>query len=248
MGAFISTIALALSAFFSQAPLELPVHVFGISVQSARDRMGIDVVKNYNFAFVGQSGSGKSSLINAVRGIGDTEPDSATVGEIETTASVKSYWFRNNDYVVLWDLPGAGTTQHPSATYFEDKALFAFDCLIIVSSERLLEVDIQIAVEATKRNVPVFFVRNKFDNSFNSCKKRSPEKNPSVLANECRKDIRTQISKASENLVDRSIYILSSHAFNDKSVIQMDESAFAADVMTTAATRRNNGAAQHDEV
>ncbi|PAV70597.1 hypothetical protein WR25_02020 [Diploscapter pachys] len=43
----------------------------------ARDKFGIDSVRNYNFAITGESGVGKSTLINAICGYGVKDPRAA---------------------------------------------------------------------------------------------------------------------------------------------------------------------------
>jgi putative ribosome biogenesis GTPase RsgA len=48
-------------------------------IEGARRDHGMDVVNHYNFGVSGLSGVGKSSLINAIRGILDTDPGAAPV-------------------------------------------------------------------------------------------------------------------------------------------------------------------------
>lgn len=76
-------------------------------IKEAREKLGVDAVNNYNFAVVGQSGSGKSSLVNAVRGVPDNdEMRAAKVGEVETTADTSAYPSPEHPHIVFWDLPG----------------------------------------------------------------------------------------------------------------------------------------------
>ena len=86
----------------------------------------------FNFGITGQSRTGKSSLINGLRMIHDSDSDAAPVGEVETTRNITKYTHPNEDRFVLWDMPGAGTYFHPIRTYLQDKCLLAFDCLILV--------------------------------------------------------------------------------------------------------------------
>ncbi|KPP56157.1 hypothetical protein Z043_126284, partial [Scleropages formosus] len=44
-----------------------------------------------NIAVTGESGSGKSTFVNAFRGVGDDETDSAPTGVVETTMEPKCY-------------------------------------------------------------------------------------------------------------------------------------------------------------
>ncbi len=64
--------------------------------------------------------AGKSTLINALRGIEKGEEGYAPVGAYETTLKIEPYYFKPGqaDYCVLWDVPGWGTISVPSANYF----------------------------------------------------------------------------------------------------------------------------------
>ncbi len=75
---------------------------------------------------------GKSTTINALRGIADDDlANAARVNEVETTMAPTQYQHPTIPKLCLWDIPGAGTMQHPIQTYFDDKGLLAFDCLVL---------------------------------------------------------------------------------------------------------------------
>jgi putative ribosome biogenesis GTPase RsgA len=48
-------------------------------IEGAREKAGMDVINHYNFGFSGESGVGKSSLINATRGVKESDPGAAQV-------------------------------------------------------------------------------------------------------------------------------------------------------------------------
>eukprot|EP00026_Physarum_polycephalum_P014515 Phypoly_transcript_15037.p1 GENE.Phypoly_transcript_15037~~Phypoly_transcript_15037.p1 ORF type:complete len:259 (+),score=27.71 Phypoly_transcript_15037:86-862(+) len=206
-------------------------------IREARQNLGIDVVHHYNFAFVGASGSGKSSLVNALRQMNDSDPRAAAVGESETTQVATRYCHPSYAHIMLWDLPGAGTTMHPASTYFRDKALFAFDCLLIVTDDRFLQVDLDIAKEAVEWKVPVFFVRNKADAALQSKRRRCKDTDDIkfMLRTEVSKSILPQLERY--GLHDRRIYIISSWAFIDSTIETMDEQTLLVDIINTAAKR-----------
>ncbi|MFK4750792.1 GTPase [Oceanobacter antarcticus] len=105
---------------------------------------------------IGLSGSGKSSLINAIAG-----ERIAPVGSTEQTMEAQSFLHAGIEFV---DLPGCGTEKWPQSTYIQDLELEEYDCFIIVTSNRLYESDIYLHDEmATKRTKPCFIVRNKID-------------------------------------------------------------------------------------
>lgn len=67
----------------------------------------------------GHAKVGKSSFINAIRGMGPTDPGAAAVGVTEVTHVVRRYeggpMFPHANF---FDIPGSGTLQHPTENYF----------------------------------------------------------------------------------------------------------------------------------
>jgi len=74
-----------------------------------------------NIAITGDSGTGKSTIINTLRGIGPNDPASAQVGLVETTMKPTAYAHPNFPNVIFWDLPGVGTPKNPKSTYKKKK-------------------------------------------------------------------------------------------------------------------------------
>jgi len=252
MGSVVGILAAVASVavYLLSGPTGAPTHVNNPTadlsrdqmIQEARQKLGIDILRHYNFGIVGASGSGKSSLINAVRGLNDTDIEAAKVNEVECTADVSSYQYPHYPYVVLWDLPGAGTAKHPSATYFRDKTLFAFDCLLVVTSDRFSEIDLDIAKNAAIWGVPVVFVRNKIDQALASRKKDAPSgTSEQKLKDDLRADITTKIITQLQKigLEDRKLYLVSSWAYLDTSITEMDEKSLVEDIIIMAYNRRN---------
>jgi len=67
-----------------------------------------------NVAITGNSGTGKSSLNNALRGLKPRDDGAAAVGVKETTLDPHGYDFEPaGPEMRLWDLPGAGTPKFP---------------------------------------------------------------------------------------------------------------------------------------
>ncbi|KAI8388744.1 interferon-inducible GTPase-domain-containing protein [Radiomyces spectabilis] len=130
--------------------------------KQAKDRLGIDA-SYYNVAVIGCAGTGKSSLVNGLLGYKDRHVRAAAVGETETTTEPKGYHHPLLPTLMIWDFPGAGTQNQPANQYFEACSLGIFDALIIVSTDRLMAVDVKLARRALKYRIPVFFIRNKAD-------------------------------------------------------------------------------------
>jgi GTP-binding protein EngB required for normal cell division len=123
------------------------------------------------FGIIGVSGTGKSSLINALAGKAIAE-----VGVKETTGvsgKIAAYEF---DGIILIDLPGVGTANWKTGSYFKNLMKYSplgggyqlrvkdFDCFIIVLANRILEEDLKLyhlIVNRLKKKC--FLVRSKFD-------------------------------------------------------------------------------------
>ncbi|TGZ82239.1 P-loop containing nucleoside triphosphate hydrolase protein, partial [Ascodesmis nigricans] len=120
-----------------------------------------------HFAICGFSGTGKSFLINSLRGLTPYTPNSAPTGQIETTLTPTRYpdprttspYFR----FVWYDIPGAGTLNIPAAQYFIDMGLYIFDFIVLVYGDRFTEVDAAVLEHARRFDVPVFVVRSRAD-------------------------------------------------------------------------------------
>ena len=103
--------------------------------QSAKTRIQYDPEK-LHLAICGSSGSGKSSLINAFRGLKNFDSGAASTGVTETTRSIARYPDLHQELphsrFVWFDVPGAGTLNVPGWQYFNEQGLFIFDIIILV--------------------------------------------------------------------------------------------------------------------
>ncbi|CAI5695130.1 unnamed protein product [Oreochromis niloticus] len=117
-----------------------------------------------NIAITGESGSGKSTFVNAVRELSDGDEGAAPTGVTETTSEVKPYPHPNYPNVTFWDLPGISTTKFPADKYLELVGFEKFDFFIIVSADRFRENDVKLAQEIQKMEKKFYFVRSKIDN------------------------------------------------------------------------------------
>ncbi|HLV40955.1 MAG TPA: GTPase [Brumimicrobium sp.] len=127
-------------------------------------------LESYNNAkikcgIIGRSGTGKSSLINAIAG-----EHVAEVGEIETTMNIKEPIEANG--LLFYDLPGCSTSNFPKEEYIKEFSIKEFDCVILVTADRFYEDDLYLIQELIKIKKPVFIVRTKIDFSIERGLKR----------------------------------------------------------------------------
>ncbi|KAL2084253.1 hypothetical protein ACEWY4_019771 [Coilia grayii] len=117
-----------------------------------------------NIAVTGMTGAGKSTFINAVRGINNDDKRAAPTGVIETTMGVCAYPHPSMPNVNLWDLPGTGSPKFKAKKYLKEVKFETYDFFIIISSERFKENDMMLAREILKKKKKFYFLRSKIDN------------------------------------------------------------------------------------
>ncbi|XP_076026684.1 interferon-inducible GTPase 5-like [Genypterus blacodes] len=119
-----------------------------------------------NIAVTGEAGSGKSTFVNAFRGVDNRDRErAARTGCRETTMDIQSYAHPHLDNVHLWDLPGIGTTKFPASQYLEYVQFSRFDFFIIVSSDRFRENDVKLAQAIQGMGKKFYFIRSKIDHN-----------------------------------------------------------------------------------
>ena len=164
-----------------------------------------------HIAIIGNSGAGKSSYINAIRGLDADDEGSAAVGETETTVGDPiSYKDPRNDNLLYWDLPGVGTTRYPRNTYLRQVGFDKFDFYILISSSRFTENDLWIAKEIEKAGKQFFFLRSKIDDALAN-EKRAHRKtyNREATLDKIRKNCETELIKGGVKNVD--VFLISSY-------------------------------------
>ncbi|KAI6119546.1 interferon-inducible GTPase-domain-containing protein [Pisolithus croceorrhizus] len=118
----------------------------------------------FHFAITGVAGSGKSSLVNAFRGLRNKDSGAAATGVTETTLDTARYSDPSPNHQLLWfDIPGAGTLKVPDWQYFNEHGLYVFDCIIVLFDARFTLTDIAILSNARRFNIPAYIVRSKAD-------------------------------------------------------------------------------------
>ncbi|XP_060686680.1 interferon-inducible GTPase 5-like, partial [Hemiscyllium ocellatum] len=125
-----------------------------------------------NIAVMGASGVGKSTLVNALRGVDNNDKDAAPIDVVESTMERKCYRHPTVPNVIYWDTPGVGSLKVKVNKFLKDTKFSDFDFGLLVSDHRFREED-EILVKAMKKaGKPIFFVRSKIDQSLLSERKK----------------------------------------------------------------------------
>lgn len=122
----------------------------------------------------GGTGSGKSTFVNAIRGLGDEDPNSACTGVVEMTVDPTPYPHPKYPNVVIWDLPGIGTPTFQADRYLQRVQLDRFDFIIIISSESFSTSHAQLARGILHQGKRFYFIRSKVDVDMAASRSRRP--------------------------------------------------------------------------
>uniref|UniRef100_A0A674NSH2 Interferon-inducible GTPase 5-like n=2 Tax=Takifugu rubripes TaxID=31033 RepID=A0A674NSH2_TAKRU len=150
------------------------------ALQNNNQALAVDKIKKLleraantplNIGITGESGSGKSSFVNAFRGVDHRDNQAAPTGVVETTTEVRAYPHPSYPKVTLWDLPGIGTTRFPADQYLKHVGFERFDFFIIISDTRFRENDVKLAKEIQKMGKKFYFVRSKVDNDLQNAQR-----------------------------------------------------------------------------
>ncbi|XP_052796511.1 interferon-inducible GTPase 1-like isoform X3 [Mya arenaria] len=126
------------------------------------------------FAIIGESGSGKSSFINAMLGLSGDDPQAAKVGCNECTTVCEEFQHPQKKTLFFNDLPGVGTPNFPRESYLETVQFQRFHFFILITSCRFKENDLWLAKEILKNKKHFYFVRTKIDADIRSDKRAHP--------------------------------------------------------------------------
>ncbi|XP_046700546.1 T-cell-specific guanine nucleotide triphosphate-binding protein 2-like [Silurus meridionalis] len=158
-----------------------------------------------HIAVIGESGTGKSTFINAYRGLNDDDEGAAKTGTTETTTEPQCFDHPTLPNVKIWDLPGIGTPTFTAKNYLKNVPLKKYDVFIIISSERFKQNDILLAKEIKKQNKLFYFVRSKIDNDV-----QAEGKKKSFNEEECLSRIRRNCIENLKEFENVKVFLISS--------------------------------------
>nr|XP_056703392.1 interferon-inducible GTPase 5-like [Euleptes europaea] len=161
-----------------------------------------------DFAITGMTGAGKSSLVNALRGLSDFEEEAAKTDVIEGTKEPEGYQLPAFPDVTIWDLPGIGTPDFKAEEYLERVNYSQYDFFIIVASNRFTVYDIHLSRALQKMKKRFYYVRSKMDDSIKS-EKLNPEFNEEETLQRVRNDCLDNLVQAA-GIFSPEIFLISS--------------------------------------
>ncbi|GAB1295988.1 T-cell-specific guanine nucleotide triphosphate-binding protein 2 [Apodemus speciosus] len=149
-----------------------------------------------NIAVTGETGTGKSTFINALRGVGQEEDSAAPTGVTETTMMRTPYPHPKLPNVTIWDLPGIGSTTFTPQNYLTEMKFGEYDFFIIISATRFKENDAQLAKAIAGMEMNFYFVRTKIDNDLYNEQKSKPKTfNKEKVSQKIRDDCSERLQK-----------------------------------------------------
>ncbi|KAG2354806.1 interferon-inducible GTPase-domain-containing protein [Suillus spraguei] len=168
----------------------------------------------FHIAVAGTAGGGKSSLINAFRGLRNKDAGSAATGVTETTLAMARYGSPNAEYPYVWyDIPGAGTLKIPDWQYFNAQGLYVFDCIIVLFDNRFTMTDIAILTNCRRFKIPTTSVIMKDmgydsdDDESEDQKKKLYQDARQQFIRQTRQSVKDNLESA--NMPDQRVYIVS---------------------------------------
>ncbi|XP_044847516.1 interferon-inducible GTPase 5-like [Mauremys mutica] len=170
--------------------LKAAVERGNLSEMVSKAQESLEHLKNMklNIAITGESGSGKSSFINAMLGLDDENEDAANVDVIETTMEPTPYPHPKDRNVTMWDLPGIGTPSFRPDSYLQQVNFAYYDFFIIIASERFKSTHADLAQEIQRMGKKFYFVRCKVDVDLQNEKRKknlSEETTLKKIRNDC---------------------------------------------------------------
>eukprot|EP00047_Mylnosiga_fluctuans_P006217 m.245651 g.245651 ORF g.245651 m.245651 type:complete len:278 (+) comp14753_c0_seq1:25-858(+) len=182
-------------------------------IEEAESGLHIDIFNKYNFVVIGEPASGKTELVNALRGLPQVGPNVAVAGQAEQVGRPLPYYHPHFPHVVIWEAPAPTD----GVGYFHANTLYAFDGILLVTSGTFDEAVFKIALDAHQWRVPVFFVRTGFSAAI------PVGTEPSAALAEIRANVTAQIQGRGHPLTTRHAFVISTQAFLDPAVPPADE-------------------------
>ncbi|KAH7923648.1 hypothetical protein BV22DRAFT_1015004 [Leucogyrophana mollusca] len=212
----------------------------------------------FHFAIAGGVAGGKSSLINAFRGLRNRDCGAAPTGIPETTLTMARFPDSNLNYPCVWyDIHGAGTLRIPDWQYFNAQGFYLFDCIMVLFNYRFMMTDIAILTNARRFHIPTYIIQSKadqhirnmvaemgYDSEYDDKDRRDQllQAARTQFITETRRSVKLNLQNA--NLPDQKVYIVSKDCLlravkGERSKNVIDELGLLTDLYNEAHARRS---------
>ncbi|EMP41828.1 Interferon-inducible GTPase 5 [Chelonia mydas] len=162
-----------------------------------------------SIAVTGESGSGKSSLINAIRGLHAGDEGAAETGMLDVIRELMAYPDPVLPGVTLWDLPGVGVSYFPLDIYCERLNLSQFEFFIIVGSQRFRSDHARLVREIQRLGKRFYFVCSKANVDLDASRRQRPSSyNEERILQQMREDCRRGLG--AEGVGHPQVFVVSS--------------------------------------
>lgn len=146
-----------------------------------------------HIAVVGAAGCGKTKFLESISDEVDSQHPRRYISEN-----------------ILWyELPGVGVDGRSRINYFHEYGVYAFDLIIILTGNRVIDFDLAIASRADKGHLPYIFVRSKSDELIQSIRDDVKEQNEQLdgekLEEKVSEELNLKIIEIQHNLNDNLI-------------------------------------------
>ncbi|EPQ20464.1 Interferon-inducible GTPase 5 [Myotis brandtii] len=156
----------------------------------------------------GAIGSGKSTFVNAIRGLGDEDPKSAGTGVVEMTVEPTPYPHPKYFNIIIWDLPGIDTPTFQADEYLQRVLVDRYDFFIIITPDSFTARHAQLARGLLEQGKAFYFVRSKVDVDLAASRSRRPSTfSEQRVLRQIREDCWQRLE--AEGLQDPKVFLLS---------------------------------------
>ncbi|XP_008156646.2 interferon-inducible GTPase 5-like [Eptesicus fuscus] len=161
-----------------------------------------------DIGITGGTGSGKSTFVNAIRGLGDEDPSSARTGVVEMTVEPTPYQHPKYLNITIWDLPGIDTPTFQADEYLQRVLVDRYDFFIITTSVSFTANHAQLAHGLLQRGKGFYFIRSKVDVDMAASRRRRPRTfSEETVLSQIREHCRQRLE--AEGLKDPQVFLLS---------------------------------------
>ncbi|EJT70665.1 hypothetical protein GGTG_11688 [Gaeumannomyces tritici R3-111a-1] len=174
----------------------------------AEERQGLDFeLGATHIAVCGVAGSGKSSIVNALRGLTPTAPGAAATGNAETTTARAKYATHPSiqgstlEGIFLHDLPGSGTVRVTAIEYYRRMKLYLFDHVFVVQGARFGETDAEIIRSCVIQGQMFTIIRGQMDTLINN---KIQDSDDTISDADAKESVRAECADAVVNEMQRA--------------------------------------------